>query len=87
MAAASGKTELLWLGQAGYRIKSPGGKIIVVDPWITGGPKAPAMYKTNLSALGKVDLLLVTHATLTTSAMRRPWPSSTTPNSTARRIW
>ncbi len=62
MAAASGKTELLWLGQAGYRIKSPGGKIIVVDPWITGGPKAPAMYKTNLSALGKVDLLLVTHA-------------------------
>lgn len=62
MAAASGKTELLWLGQASFRIKSPGGKIIVVDPWITGGPKAPAMYKTNLAALGKVDLLLVTHA-------------------------
>ena len=26
-AAASGKTELLWLGQAGFRIKTPGGKI------------------------------------------------------------
>jgi L-ascorbate metabolism protein UlaG (beta-lactamase superfamily) len=24
-----GKTELLWLGQAGFRIKTPGGKIIV----------------------------------------------------------
>ncbi len=61
-APALGKTELLWLGQAGFRIKSPGGKIIVIDPWITGGPKTPQPYKSDLSALGKVDLLLVTHA-------------------------
>lgn len=61
-AAAAGQTELLWLGQASFRIKSPGGKIIVVDPWITGGTKTPAPYKTDLAALGKVDLLLVTHA-------------------------
>jgi L-ascorbate metabolism protein UlaG (beta-lactamase superfamily) len=59
---ASGKTELLWLGQAGFRITSPGGKTIVIDPWLTGGPKTPAPYKTDISALGKVDLLLVTHA-------------------------
>ena len=61
-AVASGKTELLWLGQAGFRIQTPGGKTIVIDPWITGGPKAPAQFKADLSALGKVDLLLVTHA-------------------------
>lgn len=61
-AMSAGQTELLWLGQASFRIKSPGGKIIVVDPWITGGTKTPAPYKTNLAALGKVDLLLVTHA-------------------------
>ena len=60
--AASGKTELLWLGQASFRIKTPGGKTIVIDPWLTGGPKTPAPYKTDISALGKVDLLLVTHA-------------------------
>ena len=60
-AAVTGKTELLWLGQASFRIKTPGGKIIVVDPWITGGPKTPAPYKTDLAALGKVDVLLVTH--------------------------
>ncbi|MBI3374525.1 MAG: metal-dependent hydrolase [Betaproteobacteria bacterium] len=60
--AATGKTELLWLGQASFRIKSPGGKVIVVDPWLTNGPKAPAAYKSDLNALGKVDLLLVTHA-------------------------
>lgn len=34
----------------------------MIDPWITGGPKTPAPYKTDLGALGKVDLLLVTHA-------------------------
>ncbi len=59
---ATGKTELLWLGQAGFRITSPGGKTIVIDPWLTGGPKTPAPYKTDIGALGKVDLLLVTHA-------------------------
>lgn len=59
---ANGKTELLWLGQAGFRITSPGGKTIVIDPWLTGGPKTPAPYKTDIGALGKVDLLLVTHA-------------------------
>jgi L-ascorbate metabolism protein UlaG (beta-lactamase superfamily) len=57
-----GKTELLWLGQAGFRIKTPGGQTIVIDPWLTGGPKTPAPYKTDIAALGKVDLLLVTHA-------------------------
>ncbi len=61
-ATATGKTEVLWLGQASFRIKSPGGKTIVIDPWLTGGPKTPATYKTDLAALGKVDVLLVTHA-------------------------
>lgn len=59
---AQGSTELLWLGQAGFRIKSPSGKIILIDPWITGGPKAPPIYKTDLAAIGPIDLLLVTHA-------------------------
>jgi L-ascorbate metabolism protein UlaG (beta-lactamase superfamily) len=61
-SAVAAKTELLWLGQASFRIKSPGGKTIIVDPWISGGPKTPAPYKTDLAALGKVDVLLVTHA-------------------------
>jgi L-ascorbate metabolism protein UlaG (beta-lactamase superfamily) len=56
------KTELLWFGQAGFRIKTPGGKTVVIDPWLTGGPKTPAPFKTDISSVGKVDLLLVTHA-------------------------
>lgn len=58
--AQSGKTEVLWLGQASVRITTPGGKVIVIDPWLRTNPKTPASFK-NLEALGKVDLVLVTH--------------------------
>jgi L-ascorbate metabolism protein UlaG (beta-lactamase superfamily) len=60
-AFAQGKTELLWLGQSCFRITTPGGKVIVIDPWIRGNPKTPAEWK-DLDKLGKVDLILVTHA-------------------------
>ena len=56
-----GKTEVLWLGQAAFRITTPGGKVIVTDPWLKANPLTPPQYK-NLEALGKVDVLLVTHA-------------------------
>lgn len=62
--ADSGKAEIFWMGQAAFKIKTPGGKSIVIDPWITAGPKAPANLKKDLSALGPVDLLLVTHGHL-----------------------
>lgn len=59
-AAQQGKVEVLWLGHAAFRITSPGGKVIVIDPALTVMPATPPEYK-NLEALGKVDLLLVTH--------------------------
>lgn len=59
--AQSGKTEVLWLGQAATRITTPSGKVIMIDPWLTSNPKTPANFKA-LEALGKVDLILVTHA-------------------------
>ena len=62
MKAVTAKADVQWLGQAGFRITTPSGKLIVIDPWIKGGPKAPANYKADLSAIGKIDLLLVTHA-------------------------
>ena len=60
-AGKSGATEIWWLGQAAMRVTTPGGKVIMIDPWILGNPKTPAQYK-NLDALGKLDLILVTHA-------------------------
>jgi L-ascorbate metabolism protein UlaG (beta-lactamase superfamily) len=60
VAAQSGKTEVLWLGQAAFKITSPGGKVIITDPWLRLNPRTPPEYK-NLEALGKPDVLLVTH--------------------------
>lgn len=60
-AQTAGKTEVLWLGQSATRITTPGGKVIVIDPWVTSNPKTPANFRA-LEALGKVDLILVTHA-------------------------
>jgi L-ascorbate metabolism protein UlaG (beta-lactamase superfamily) len=57
----TGKIEVLWLGQAAFKITTETGKVIVVDPWLVKNPKTPAQYK-DLKSLGKVDLILVTHA-------------------------
>jgi L-ascorbate metabolism protein UlaG (beta-lactamase superfamily) len=58
--AQTAKTEVLWMGQAATRITTPSGKVIVIDPFLTNNPKTPAQYK-NLDAVGKVDVILVTH--------------------------
>jgi L-ascorbate metabolism protein UlaG (beta-lactamase superfamily) len=60
MGMASAQVEVLWLGHATTRITSVEGKVIVIDPFLTKNPKAPAKYR-DLKALGKVDLILVTH--------------------------
>jgi len=53
--------ELLWLGQSAFRITTPGGKVILIDPFLTRNPKTPQAWK-DLDKLGKIDLILVTHA-------------------------
>jgi L-ascorbate metabolism protein UlaG (beta-lactamase superfamily) len=58
--AAAQQVEVLWLGHATTRITSVGGKVIVIDPFLTRNPRTPAEYR-DLKALGKVDLILVTH--------------------------
>ena len=60
-AAPPPKIQLLWLGQSAVRIRTLSGKVIVVDPFLVRNPKTPDTYK-KLDALGKVDLILVTHA-------------------------
>ena len=52
--------EVLWLGHATVRFTSVEGKVIVVDPFLKKNPKTPVKYR-DLKALGKVDLILVTH--------------------------
>ncbi len=58
--ASAQQVEVLWLGHATFRITSTTGKVIVIDPFLTKNPRTPPKYK-DLKALGKVDLILVTH--------------------------
>jgi L-ascorbate metabolism protein UlaG (beta-lactamase superfamily) len=56
-----GEIVVQWFGQSAFKITSVRGKVIMIDPYITQNPKTPQEFK-DLSALGKVDLVLVTHA-------------------------
>ena len=59
-AFAQDKIKVQWLGQAAFKLTSVNGKVIVIDPWLITNPKTPEAYR-KLEALGKVDLVLVTH--------------------------
>jgi L-ascorbate metabolism protein UlaG (beta-lactamase superfamily) len=57
-AAEIGKgVKVTFLGQSAFRIVSPGGVNILIDPFLSNNPKTPADQKT----IDKADLLLITH--------------------------
>ena len=53
------KSQLTWYGQAAFRLVTPSGKVILIDPWITN-PLNPN-GKQDLADLKKVDLILISH--------------------------
>ena len=50
------KVQVTWFGHSAFLLQSPGGKSVLVDPWLEN-PKAPPAAKE----LATVDLILVTH--------------------------
>src|SRR5207248_10320386 len=52
-------TQLTWYGQSAFKIVTPNGKVLLVDPWLTNPVFENA--KDELAALNRVDLILVTH--------------------------
>lgn len=52
--------DLQWYGQSAFKIETPGGKVILIDPFITNNPKTPDKLK-DLEKIGHIDLILVTH--------------------------
>jgi len=50
--------KLTWLGHATFRIETPGGKNILIDPWVMNNPLCPEKER----AIKQVDAMLVTHA-------------------------
>ncbi len=59
-AAQAADVSVQWFGQAAFKVVTPGGKVILIDPFITRNPKTPDDLK-DLAAIGPVDLILVTH--------------------------
>lgn len=56
---SSMQTQLTWYGQSAFKIITPGGKILLIDPWLTN----PVFEKgkDEVAKLKQVDLILLTH--------------------------
>ena len=51
------KLAITWLGHSTFIVRTPGGKRILFDPWLTTNPSCPDALKKP----PKVDLILVSH--------------------------
>ncbi len=59
MAQTANKTQLLWYGHAAFKITTPSGKVLLLDPWITNPTNKNG--KEDLATLNRADLILVSH--------------------------
>ena len=70
-------TTFTWYGHACVEVRTPGGKVILIDPWF-GNPRSPR----SADSIERCDLLLVTHghgdhmgdAVALASRLRPAWP-------------
>lgn len=51
------KVKAWWLGHSAIRLESPSGKIIYIDPFLSGNPSTPENEKSP----DKIDYILLTH--------------------------
>jgi L-ascorbate metabolism protein UlaG (beta-lactamase superfamily) len=60
--AQNSETKLHWYGQSAFKITTPKGKVLLLDPWLTNELNPEAKNgKDALANLGKVDYILLTH--------------------------
>jgi L-ascorbate metabolism protein UlaG (beta-lactamase superfamily) len=57
--ATTKRLSITWLGHSTFLLVTPDGKRILTDPWL-GNPKCPEAF-SKPAALGKIDLILVSH--------------------------
>ncbi len=58
LAAEAPKTELTWYGHAAFKVKTPGGTALLLDPWLSNPSAAD---KEAVAKLDQADFILVTH--------------------------
>jgi L-ascorbate metabolism protein UlaG (beta-lactamase superfamily) len=49
--------KLTWLGHATFKVETPAGHTVLIDPWVSGNPSTPA----DMKKFASVDALLCTH--------------------------
>ncbi len=49
--------KITWLGHSAFRIITPSGQVILIDPWVMGNPSCPEAFKK----VEKLDVILITH--------------------------
>ncbi|HKZ51901.1 MAG TPA: metal-dependent hydrolase [Candidatus Acidoferrales bacterium] len=49
--------KLTWLGHGTFKIQTPEGKTLLVDPWVAGNPACP----DKLKQFDTIDVMLITH--------------------------
>jgi len=49
--------RITWLGHATFRITTPSGKVILIDPWVRANPACPEALKE----FERIDTMLITH--------------------------
>src|SRR5262249_43238839 len=60
--AGAQDTKIKWFGHAAFSITTPGGKVLLIDPWLRNPSNPDAKDgKDPLLALSKVDYVLLTH--------------------------
>jgi L-ascorbate metabolism protein UlaG (beta-lactamase superfamily) len=52
------KLSITWLGHSTFVLGTPGGRRVLLDPWLAGNPSCPPAHRTP----PRVDLILVSHA-------------------------
>jgi len=57
-SAGAAEVEMQFYGNQHFRLKSPGGKMILINPWITGNKDVP--FGIDHYKKGEVDLILAT---------------------------
>ena len=59
LTALAANTELTWYGHAAFKLTTPSGKVLMIDPWITN--PANKNGQEDLAKIDKADLILITH--------------------------
>ena len=59
-AFAAGTTDITWYGHSAFKVTTPSGKVLLIDPWLANpaNPKG----KELLASFDKADQILLTHA-------------------------